>query len=61
MAAKLSQAAAAAIEWAKNNGVAFDNGKTEAAMFWRKKKGTMAAAKVKVGEQEVPFNKEATR
>ena len=41
--------------------MAFDQGKTEAAMFWRKKKGTEAKAKVKVGEQEIPFNKEATR
>jgi len=46
VAAKLSQAAAAAIEWAGKHGVAFDQGKTEAAMFWRKKKGTVAAAKV---------------
>ena len=61
VAAKLSQAAAAAIEWAGKNGVAFDRGKTEAAMFWRKKKGTAAASKVKVGDSEVPFNKEATR
>jgi len=61
VAAKLSQAAAAVIEWAGKNGVAFDQGKTEAAMFWRKKKGTAAAAKVKVGDSEVPFNKEATR
>jgi len=61
VAAKLSQAAAAAIEWAGQNGVAFDRGKTEAAMFWQKKKGTVAAAKVKVGDSEVPFNKDATR
>ena len=61
VAAKLSQAAVAAIEWAGKNGVAFDRGKTEAAMFWRKKKGTAAAAKVKVGDSDVPFNKEATR
>jgi len=61
VAAKLSQAAAAAIEWAGKNGVAFDQGKMEAAMFWRRKRGTVAAAKVKVGDSEVPFNKEATR
>ena len=59
--AKLSGAAAAAIEWAGRNGVTFDHGKTEAAMFWRKKKGAEAAAKVKVGDNEVPFNKEVTR
>ena len=61
VAAKLSQAAAAAIEWAGKNGVAFDRGKTEAAMFWRKKMGRVVAAKVKFGDSEVPFNKEATR
>ena len=41
--------------------MAFDQGKTEAAMFWRKKKGTEAKAKVRVGDNEVPFNKEVTR
>jgi len=61
VAAKLSEAAAAAMEWGKNNGVAFDQGKTEAAIFWRKRKGTEAKAKVIVGEEEVAFNKDATR
>jgi len=61
VAAKLSEAAVAAMELGKNNGVAFDQGKTEAAMFWRKRKGTEAKAKVIVGEKEVAFNKEATR
>jgi len=61
VAARLSEAAAAAMEWGRNNGVAFDQGKTEAAMFWRKRKGTEAKAKVIVGDEEVPFNKEATR
>ena len=42
--------------------MAFDHGKTEAAIFWRnRKKGSEAKAKVKVGDNEVPFNKEATR
>jgi len=61
VAVKLSEVAAAAMEWGKDNGVAFDQGKTEAAMFWRKRKGTKAKAKVRVGDNEVPFNKEATR
>ena len=33
VAAKLTAAAAASIEWAAGNGVAFDHGKTEAAFF----------------------------
>ena len=59
---KLSLAAAAALEWGGRNGVAFDHGKTEAALFWkRKRKGTATLAKVKVGDKEIPFNKEVTR
>ena len=58
MAAKLSEAAAS-IDWAANNGVAFDHGKTEAAIFRRKK--TTPTATVKVGANAVPFNKEVTR
>jgi len=62
VAGKLTQAAAAAIEWAGRNGVAFDHRKTEAALFWRRKRnGTLTAAMVKVGGKEVPFNREATR
>ena len=61
VAEKLSEGAAAAMEWGRNNGVAFNQGKTEAAMFWRKKKGMEAKDKVRVGDHEVPFNKEATR
>jgi hypothetical protein len=62
VAAKLSQAAAVAMEWATGNGVAFDHGKTEAALFWRKKrKGTATSATVKMGDRKIPFNKEATR
>ena len=61
VADRLSAAAAAAMEWGGKNGVAFDQGKTEAAMFWRKSKGTEAKAKGRVGDDEVPFNKEASR
>ena len=59
VAAKLSEAATAAITWAAENGVAFDQDKTEAALIRRKKK--RSEAKVRVGDNEVPFNKQATR
>jgi len=59
MAAKLSAAAAASIEWAVENGVAFDYGKTEAALFHKKR--TASTATVSVGTNDIPFNKEATR
>jgi Reverse transcriptase (RNA-dependent DNA polymerase) len=59
VAAKLSEAATASIDWAAQNGVAFDHGKTEAAIFWKKRKSS--EAKVRVGDNMVPFNKEATR
>jgi len=50
------------MEWVAGNRVAFDHGKIEAPLFWRKKrKGTETSAKVKVGDKEIPFNKEATR
>ena len=42
VAAKLSAAAAASIEWAARSGVAFDHGKTEAALFHRKKSTSKA-------------------
>jgi len=38
VAMKLAEAAAASISWAASNSVAFDHGKTEAAMFQRKRK-----------------------
>jgi len=59
MASKLSEAAAASIDWAARNGVAFDHRKTEAAIFRRKKTTPMAT--VKVGASTVLFNKEAAR
>jgi len=59
VAAKLSAAAAASIDWAAANGVAFDYGKTEAALFHKKR--TAPTATVAVGTSEVPFNKGATR
>jgi len=59
VAAKLSAAAAAAIGWAAENGVAFNSGKTEAALFHKKRSAPRAT--VAVGTNSVPFNKEATR
>ena len=59
VAAKLSAAAAASIDWAAGNGVTFDHGKTEAEIFRRRKKTPTAT--VKVGANTVPFKKEATR
>jgi len=58
VAEMLSAAARASIEWAAGNGVVFDHGKTEAALFHRKRKTPTAT--VKVGTNTVPFN-EATR
>jgi len=59
VAAKLSAVATASIEWAVENGVAFDYGKTEAALFHKKRKAPMAT--VAVSTNDVPFNKEATQ
>jgi len=59
VAAKLSAAATASIEWAVENGVAFDYGKTEAALFHKKRKAPTAT--VAVGTNDVPFNKEVTQ
>jgi hypothetical protein len=58
VAAKLAEAAAASVDWAKENGVAFDSGKTAAALFWKKK--TALTATIRVGTSDIPFNTEAT-
>jgi len=59
VAAKLSEAATASIDWAARKGVAFGCGKTKAAILRRKK--TTPTATAKVGISTVPFNKKATR
>jgi hypothetical protein len=59
MADRLAEAAEAAIGWAGNNGIAFDQGKTEAALFGGR--GPPPTAGIKVGGTEVTFSKEATR
>jgi hypothetical protein len=59
VAAKLAEAAAASLDWAKDNGVAFDHGKTEAALFRRKK--TAPTGTIRVGTSVIPFNTLAGR
>jgi hypothetical protein len=59
VAAKLAEAAAASPDWAEDNGVAFDHGKTEAALF--RKTGAAPTASIQVGTSNIPFNTQATR
>jgi hypothetical protein len=59
VAAQLAEAAAASLDWAKDNGVAFDHGKTEAALF--RKKRTASKASIRVGTNEITFITQATR
>jgi len=59
VAANLAAAAMAAIEWAAENGVAFDHSKRETTLFHRKK--STPKVTVKVGDKTVPFSREATR
>jgi hypothetical protein len=59
VATKLVEAAAASLDWARDNGVAFDHGKTEAALFRRKR--TAPTATIRVGTNDIPFNTDATR
>jgi hypothetical protein len=59
VAAKLAEAAAASLDWAKHNGVAFDHGKMEAALF-RKSRAALTAT-IRVGTNDIPFNTTATR
>ena len=58
-ATKMSETAAASIDWTASNGVAFGHGKTEPAIFYRK--GTPPNTAAKVGSSTVQFNKEVTR
>jgi len=59
VAHSLEKAAEASLTWAASNGIAFDQDKTEAALFRRKQ--SPPTAQVRVGNKAVPFNKEATR
>ena len=58
-AAKLSEAAIAMIEWIGRNGITFDQGKIEVALFYKKRIAHKIT--VVVGENKIPFNKEITR
>jgi len=59
VAAKLAEAAAVSLDWAKDNGVGFDQAKTEGVLF-RKKKCALTAT-IRVRTSDIPFNSEATR
>jgi len=55
----LAEAAAASLDWAKDNGVAFDHGKTEAALF--RKSRAAPTATIRVATNDIAFNPAATR
>jgi hypothetical protein len=57
--AKLAEAAAASLDWAKDNGVAFEHGKTEAALF--RKSRAAPKATIRVGTNDISFNTAAPR
>jgi len=59
VAEALGRAAMAALDWARENGVTFDQAKTE-AMFLSKRRRKPTET-VRVGDDEIPFNKQATR
>jgi len=62
VAAKLSGAVTASMGWAAENGVAFDHGKMEVALFQKnKRKKKVAKVAVAVGANSDPFNKAVTR
>jgi ribonuclease HI len=62
---RLQQAGQAAIAWGQDNAVQFDEDKTEAALFTRKRgrqlREQVKKARIVIGAKRVPFNKEATR
>jgi len=51
---KLNEATDAALDWARENGVAFDKAITEAIFLSRRRKKPMES--VRVGDYEVQFN-----
>ena len=59
VAEALGRAAMAALDWSRKNGVTFDRTKTE-AMFLSKRRRKPTET-VRVGNDEIPFNKQATR
>jgi len=60
---RLERCAAETTIWAKKNACQFDIEKTEAMLFTRRRKNKELKmnARVRVGDFEVPYNKEATR
>jgi len=60
---RLERCAAETTVWAKKNACRFDIEKTEAMLFTRRRKNKEPKmnAQVRVGDHEVPYNKEATR
>jgi hypothetical protein len=58
VADRLAETAKAALGWAGNNGVEFDQRKREAVLF--KSRGPPPSASIRVGCNEFPFSKEAT-
>jgi len=59
LARRLSNAADATLDWARENGVAFDKAKIEATFF--QSGGRNLRESVRVGDYEVQFNQHATR
>jgi len=59
VAEALGKAATAALDWSRENGITFDRAKTE-AMFLSKRRRKPTET-VRVGDNEIPFNKQATR
>jgi hypothetical protein len=59
VAVKLAEAAALSLDWASGNGIAFDPGKTEEALFRMQK--VAPTATIRVGANDIAINTEATR
>ena len=59
MAEELGKAAAVAIGWSEENAVTFDRAKTEAMFLSKRRKKPTET--VPVGDDQIPFNKQATR
>ena len=58
---RLEQCTAATLEWASCNAVRFEETKTEAILFSKKKSHHRCNAPIRVGDQTVRFAPEATR
>ena len=59
VAEALVRAAMAALDWSRNNGVTFDRAKTVAIFLSKRRRKPTET--VRVGDDEIPFNKHATR